>query len=111
MELGLPYNRDDLNLFFSSFIPELVGRPPSVTSIDGGGEAEDEYSQPETVLGLDITMSLTYPLHVTLYQVGSLPICANDFLDAIEESYCTFEGGDDPNVDPVFPNKHYDGTM
>ena len=28
----------------------------------------------------------------------------NNFLDAIDGSYCTFEGGDDPNQDGIYPD-------
>jgi len=64
---------------------------------------------------------------VTLYQVGNIPqgICFisttfaiavystfllhqgasfNNFLDALDGSYCTFDGGDDPNQDAVYPD-------
>ena len=29
----------------------------------------------------------------------------NFFLDGIDGSFCTFEGGDDPNIDGVIPNE------
>lgn len=28
----------------------------------------------------------------------------NTFLNALDASYCTYEGGDDPTVDPVYPD-------
>ena len=28
----------------------------------------------------------------------------NNFLDAIDGSYCTFEGGDDPHADEIYPD-------
>lgn len=56
-------------------------------------------------------MSLVYPQKVTLYQVGDLVEGAsfNNFLDAIDGSYCSYEGGDDPTQDAVYPVRqaHY----
>lgn len=51
-------------------------------------------------------MTLVYPQKVTLYQVGDLVEGAsfNNFLDAIDGSYCTFEGGDDPSQDGIYPD-------
>lgn len=43
---------------------------------------------------------------VTLYQTGDLIEGAsfNTLLDALDKSYCHFEGGDDPIQDPVYPD-------
>jgi tripeptidyl-peptidase-1 len=51
-------------------------------------------------------MALVYPQKVTLYQVGDLVEGAsfNNFLDALDGSYCTYMGGDDPNQDAVYPD-------
>jgi len=53
-------------------------------------------------------MSLVYPQKVTLYQVGDLVEGAsfNNFLDAIDGSYCTYDGGDDPDQDGVYPDPY-----
>jgi len=54
-------------------------------------------------------------LNITLYQVGdnvNLNTSFNNFLDAIDGSYCTFEGGDDASVDVIYPDTQpggYDG--
>jgi len=78
-------------------------------------------------LNLEYTMNhvnfLGYVQKVTLYQVGDLnryiiPLTVttysryflrrgsfNTLLDAVDESYCTFEGGDDPAYDPVYPDE------
>lgn len=49
-------------------------------------------------------MTLVAPQNVTLYQVGDIEEGAsfNNFLDALDESYCTYDGGDDPNQDGVY---------
>lgn len=51
-------------------------------------------------------MTLVYPLNVTLYQTGDLEEGAsfNNFLDAIDGSYCTYEGGDNYTVDSTYPD-------
>ncbi len=45
-------------------------------------------------------MSLIFLQQVTLYQVGDLANGGsfNNFLDAIDGSYCTFEGGDSKDL-------------
>ena len=51
-------------------------------------------------------MTLVNPQQVTLYQVGDLVEGAsfNNFLDAIDGSYCTSNGGDDPLQDATYPD-------
>lgn len=52
----------------------------------------------ESNLDLTFGIALTYPTPITLYQVGDDVEGAsfNNFLNAIDGSYCTYEGGDDP---------------
>ena len=51
-------------------------------------------------------MTLVNPVPVTLYQTGDLVEGAsfNNFLDAIDGTYCTYEGGDDPTQDGIYPD-------
>ena len=61
----------------------------------------------ESDLDLQYSMALvgkTQP--VTLYQVGDLVEGAsfNNLLDALDGSFCTFEGGDDPTQDGIYPD-------
>ena len=51
-------------------------------------------------------MTLVNPQPVTLYQVGDTVEGAsfNNFLDSIDGSYCSFQGGDDPTQDGVYPD-------
>jgi tripeptidyl-peptidase I len=60
----------------------------------------------ESDLDLEYAMSLVYPQQVTLYQIGDLIEGAsfNNFLDAIDGSYCTYDGGDDPTQDGIYPD-------
>lgn len=48
-----------------------------------------------------------YPQQVTLFQVGDDEESAsfNNFLDAIDGSYCTYDGGDVSGVDGTYPDK------
>ena len=86
----------------------MVGSRPVLDGIDGGYLQTDmtgfSYNG-ESDLDLEYGMQIVYPQNVTLYQVGDISGYAsfNTFLDAIDASYCTFEGGDDPTQDPQFP--------
>lgn len=86
-------------------------------SFDNNGESD---------LDLEYAMNLvTSKQNVTLYQVGDMPqgldrdpitllssdlehvpsgASFNNFLDALDGSYCTFEGGDDPSQDGIYPD-------
>ncbi|KAJ7635154.1 Pro-kumamolisin, activation domain-containing protein [Roridomyces roridus] len=103
------YLQSDLDIFFGNFSPSLVGKSPLFVSIDGGvvdvlpgtGVGEDGWI-------LQYSMSLVAPQNVSFLQVGD-PIAGdfisfNEWLDAVDGSYCTSEGGDDFAFDPQFPN-------
>ena len=103
------YLQGDLDLFFANFSKNQVQRTPIFDSIDGGVDQTDEQSfgfNGESDLDLEYAMTLVNPIKVTLYQVGDLVEGAsfNNFLDAIDGSYCTFEGGDDITQDGVYPD-------
>jgi tripeptidyl-peptidase-1 len=53
-------------------------------------------------------MALVNPITVRLFQVGDTVEGAsfNNFLDAIDASYCTADGGDDPNEDGIYPDPY-----
>ncbi|KAI9845406.1 MAG: hypothetical protein M1837_004884 [Sclerophora amabilis] len=108
------YLQSDLDLFFQNFSSRLVGQSPILASIDGGIPQTTmkgfEYNG-ESDLDLQYAMTLVYPLNVTLYQVGDTEQSGsfNTFLDAIDGSYCTFEGGDDPTQDPSYPDPNPGG--
>ncbi|POS70995.1 Pro-kumamolisin [Diaporthe helianthi] len=104
------YVPSDLDLFFANFSPKAVGVRPILNSIDGGVVQQTEMGfefNGESNLDLEYAMALVYPQMVTLYQVGDLVEGAslNNFLDAIDGSYCTYEGGDDPNQDATYPDE------
>jgi tripeptidyl-peptidase I len=68
----------------------------------------------ESLLDMSIIMPLVYPQSAVLFQVDDLVALettggfGDTFLDALDASYCTFEGGDDPNLDPVYPDTFQD---
>ncbi|KAH7872247.1 subtilisin-like protein [Lentinula edodes] len=114
------FRQSDMDLFFTNYsIPELIGRPPYQVSIDGGYQQTFNQSFDyvgESHLDLQYGMGLvTSKLNVTLYQVGDTVnpnTSFNNFLDALDGSYCTYEGGDDPTVDAIYPDTQaggYDG--
>ncbi|KAH8810907.1 peptidase S8/S53 domain-containing protein [Xylogone sp. PMI_703] len=105
------YLQADLDVFFRNFTPELVGRPPNFVSIDGGAKFNSSYQfqlTTETAEGdLDLmySMALSFPLNVSFYQVGDINSGGNLdlFLDALDGSFCTYEGGDPSNT-PSYPD-------
>ncbi|KZT22937.1 subtilisin-like protein [Neolentinus lepideus HHB14362 ss-1] len=112
------YLQSDLDLFFKNFSTNQVGKSPVEVSIDGG-YAQTDYTgfgyNGESNLDLQYGMALTDPQPITLYQTGDMEEGAsfNNFLDAIDGSFCTFEGGDDPYYDAVYPDPYggYDGPQ
>ncbi|KAJ7657918.1 peptidase S8/S53 domain-containing protein [Mycena polygramma] len=112
----LAYVASDLDLFFANFSPSLVGSRPELISIDGG-VVQTEVMVPavnlESNFDLSYAMTLVGPGQpVRLYQVGDLALSINatavsgfnNFLDALDGSYCTAEGGDDPSADRTYPD-------
>ncbi|KAJ7353612.1 peptidase S8/S53 domain-containing protein [Mycena albidolilacea] len=109
------YLGPDLDLFFANFSPSLVGSRPELISIDGGVVQTEEMDfgvNIESNFDIGYAMTLVGPGQpVRLYQVedipeGSAQLLApfNDLLDALDGSYCTEDGGDDPSVDGVYPD-------
>ena len=99
-----------MDMFFQRYSPQAVGKRPILDSIDGGKlqlpKSESGFwSEPD--LDLQYGMTLVYPQQVTLYQVGDGledNFEVNNFLDALDASYCTYDGGDDPKYDGVYPD-------
>lgn len=104
------YRQEDLKLFFDTYTSITTNSSPIYLPIDGGymGTGLDSSTLGESNLDLEFAMSLVYPQPVTLYQVGdddvSRPASNNNFLDAIDTSYCTYDGGDDPTWDAIYPH-------
>jgi len=103
--------QSDLNMYFKQFAPTLTQTAPNVNLIDGAivqTQNQGFNFNGESALDLEFAMALVAPQQVTVYQVGDTVQGAsfNNFLDAIDGSYCTFEGGTskDPNVDGQYPD-------
>jgi tripeptidyl-peptidase I len=97
--------------------PEIPqGTFPTVNEIDGAVNIDKARTAGiEALLDFEISYPVIYPQNSVLYLTddryearrfkGGL---FNTFLDAIDGSYCTYEGGDDPKVDPHYPNPGYE---
>jgi tripeptidyl-peptidase-1 len=99
----------DLDLFFGNFSPSQVGVRPIPVLIDGAVVQTTNQSfdfNGESDLDLEYAMSLTNPQPITLLQTGDLVEGAgfDNWLDAVDGSFCTFEGGDDPTQDGIYPD-------
>ncbi|KAG2090746.1 peptidase S8/S53 domain-containing protein [Suillus discolor] len=104
------YLQSDLDLFAKNFSTGLEGVSPTLVSIDGGviegSDPSFDYNG-ESDLDLEYAMTLvTKEQKITLYQVGDSVEGGsfNTFLDALDGTYCTYDGGDDPTQDPVYPD-------
>ncbi|KAK5994789.1 Aorsin [Cladobotryum mycophilum] len=109
------YDQTDLNGFFSTYASNVPNdTAPIVAAIDGGLFSHENGSSTRGESNLDLcyAIGLVHPQKVTLYQVGdgdfAQPATNNNFLDAIDGSYCTFEGGDDKDWDAIYP---HDGSL
>ncbi|KAF7345103.1 Subtilisin-like protein [Mycena venus] len=109
------YIGSDLDLFFANFSPSLVGIRPELISIDGGVVQTEEMDfgvNIESNFDIGYAMTLVGPGQpLRLYQVEDIPEGSaqllspfNDLLDALDGSYCTEDGGDDPSVDGTYPD-------
>ncbi|KAL9115804.1 MAG: hypothetical protein Q9227_000172 [Pyrenula ochraceoflavens] len=110
----------DLPTFFTNFTrPQIPnGTVPEFIPIDGGKTANlstvRQGSGVEAALDFQSAYSIVYPQALRLYQVGDgVNVDSvgtfNIFLDALDESYCTYEGGDQPYVDPEYPDPNEGG--
>ncbi|KAK3680269.1 hypothetical protein LTR78_000647 [Recurvomyces mirabilis] len=110
----------DLKTFFQNFtnpkIPSDV--TPEFISIDGGKPSNLTVAKAqeviESALDFQVSYSIVYPQGIRLYQNGdSVNVDStgtfNIFLDALDASYCTYEGGDQPYIDPAYPDPNEGG--
>ncbi|KAF2721829.1 subtilisin-like protein [Polychaeton citri CBS 116435] len=110
----------DLKPFFERFTKPRIPSDvvPEFISIDGGKASNLTQAEAgnviESALDFQSAYSIIYPQNTRLYQngdgvnvdsVGTF----NIFLDALDESYCTYEGGDQPYVDPAYPDPNLGG--
>lgn len=98
-----------LDLFFKNFTPARDGTKPVLVSIDGGVAQTTDQSfdfNGESDLDLEYGFALTTPQPILLLQTGDLVEGAgfDNWLDAVDAPFCTFEGGDDPTQDGIYPD-------
>lgn len=105
------YDQADLDQTFAAIAPYVPqGTHPTLDGIDGGIAPVDGFTGVESLLDMSIIFPLIHPQQAILFQVDDLKEVeiaqgfGNTFLDALDASYCTFEGGDDPNLDPKYPD-------
>lgn len=116
-ETGDYYAQEDLNLFFAKYTPNIPnGTHPALVSIDGGlAPVEPKFADGESDLDLQVAYPLIHPQGVTLYQtddkiytISGAGGLFNNFLNAVDGSYCSYsafgETGNDPNFDDVYPD-------
>lgn len=105
----------DLDVFFANLTNPIIpqGVRPEFISIDGGKPGTYERVQSvnnvESGLDVQVSYSIIYPQNVRLYQVGDgvnmdSGGTFNLFLDALDASYCTYKGGNQPYIDPIYPD-------
>ena len=112
------YRQGDLDSFFSLYYPSIpAGTHPVLDSIDGG-EAPGNSSQTDVESSLDFSIAypIIWPQQIKLFQVNDIYNAwparkgfGNVFLDALDASYCTYEGGDNKTIDPLYPDNQTGG--
>ncbi|EGX93586.1 protease S8 tripeptidyl peptidase I, putative [Cordyceps militaris CM01] len=103
------HKQSDLDLFFSRVATHIpAGTGPKIDLIDWGTDSPNpDNAEGEAALDFDMVYPIIYPQTTELYQTrtqgreGFL----NQFLDAVDGSYCTRDGGDDPVIDGITPDE------
>ncbi|CEJ83904.1 hypothetical protein VHEMI03295 [[Torrubiella] hemipterigena] len=110
---GEKHTQADLDQFYASFATNIPkGFGPKENFIDFNGNNPDgSEAGGEAALDFQVSLPVVYPQGSILYQshsnfdgnqrLGFL----NQFLDAVDGSYCTSGGGDDPTVDGKTANE------
>ena len=110
----------DLAIFFQNFTSPKIPSDvvPEFVSIDGGKPSNksvaDAQEVIESALDFQSAYSIIWPQNTRLYQSGdSVNVDSvgtfNIFLDALDDSYCTYQGGDQPYLDPAYPDPNEGG--
>ena len=116
-DLGDVYSQTDLDEFFLSLAPQIPqGTHPTLDAIDGAvAPTVVANAGPESDLDFQISYPIIYPQNSILFQTDDPVYEANytyngflnNFLDAIDGSYCTYsafgETGNSP-LDPPYPD-------
>ncbi|KAK3678058.1 hypothetical protein LTR78_002153 [Recurvomyces mirabilis] len=128
-EYGDVFAQGDIDKFFAKFAPQIPqGTAPQVDSIDGGEApvaVNSLYNTGESDVGLSLGYALIYPQQIIVYQTDDIPTTTgernnggyagflNDFIDAIDGSYCNYTAygitGNSPGTDPSWPDPEQGG--
>ncbi|KAL4921471.1 peptidase S8/S53 domain-containing protein [Aspergillus aurantiobrunneus] len=109
--LGDIYSQEDLELFFSSLASNIPNSThPTLHSINGAqAPAPVDNAGPESSIDFQVAYPLIWPQNTILFQTDD-PVYQNNydfdgflnnFLDAIDGSYCSAA---DEDLDPPYPN-------
>jgi tripeptidyl-peptidase-1 len=109
-DLGDVYAQEDLDLFFASFAQSIpIGTGPTLKAIDGAVAPTNILNAgPESDLDFQISYPLIYPQNSVLFQTDdpvyeanyTFPGFLNNFLDALDGSYCS----EISPLDPAYPD-------
>lgn len=107
------HKQSDLDKFYSLYATNIpAGFGPKINYIDYNGQQPDSsHAFGEAALDFDMAIPIIYPQGTVLYQThtslgtNGFQGLFNEFLDAVDGSYCTKDGGDDPKVDGKTPNE------
>ncbi|KAL4948193.1 peptidase S8/S53 domain-containing protein [Aspergillus filifer] len=115
--MGDMYSQKDLDLAFSSVAQQIPnGTHPVLHGINGGvAPTAQDIAGPESAIDFQLSYPLIWPQQSTLFQtddpvyqqmmdngtLGQYPGGFNNFLDAIDGSYCDPE---EEELDPPYPN-------
>lgn len=110
----------DLKLFLQNWTSPRIPSDtlPEFISIDGGKMSNKTVADAgeviESALDFQSAYSIIWPQNIRQYQNGdSVNVDSvgtfNIFLDALDESYCTYLGGDQPYIDPAYPDPNEGG--
>ncbi|KAJ7659862.1 subtilisin-like protein [Mycena rosella] len=102
------FREADLDLFFTNFSSSQVGSRPIPVLIDGAiVQTSEEDFGVNGESDLDLEAIRDGPDESATGSAASdRGYCAgfDNWLDAVDGSFCTFEGGDDPNQDGIYPD-------
>ncbi|QUC21684.1 uncharacterized protein UV8b_05927 [Ustilaginoidea virens] len=102
------FSQDDLDAFYAKYASNIPkGTGPKIDLIDGAtAPADPGDAGGESDLDFEIAIPIIYPQGTELYQAATQNNdIFNTFLDAVDGSYCSSNGGDDPTVDGATPDE------
>ena len=102
------FNQTDLDKFYKVVAPYIPqGYKPQIARIDGASaQGPLKSAGAEITLDLDMAIPLVWPQQTKVLEaIAPKNGLFNLFLDAIDGSYCHYQGGDDLKIDGNNPNE------